>query len=71
MSTKPKKEKNVKTQINDQPKRHIVLSGKRSIVGIEDKSDLSTDYEKDDHFKNYLKNMRCTKEENISKNLLV
>ena len=49
MSTKPKKGKNVKTQINDQPKRHIVLSGKGSIVGIEDKSNLSTDYEKDDH----------------------
>ena len=28
----------------DEPKRHIVLSGKRNIVGVEDKIDLSEDY---------------------------
>ena len=39
--------KNNNDTINE-PKRHIVLSGKRNIVGIEDKSDISEDYEKDD-----------------------
>ena len=34
--------------IVNEPKRHIVLSGKRNIVGIEDKSDMSGDYERDD-----------------------
>jgi DNA-dependent RNA polymerase auxiliary subunit epsilon len=48
MSTKPKREKNDKSPINDEPKRHTVLSGKRNIVGIKDKSDMSEDYEKDD-----------------------
>ena len=38
MSTKPKREKN-NDPINE-PKRHIVLSGRRNIVGIEDKSDI-------------------------------
>ena len=47
MSTKPKRGKNNNDPIN-KPKRHIVLSGKRNIVGIEDKSDISEDYEKDD-----------------------
>ena len=28
----------------DEPKRHIVLSGKRNIVGVEDRTDLSEDY---------------------------
>ena len=28
----------------DETKRHIVLSGKRNIVGVEDKTDLSEDY---------------------------
>ena len=28
----------------DEPKRHIVLSGKRNIVGVEDKTDLSEEY---------------------------
>ena len=32
----------------NEPKRHIVLSRKRNIVRIEDKSDISEDYEKDD-----------------------
>jgi hypothetical protein len=48
MSTKPKRGKNNKDPINDQPRRHIVLSGKTNIVGIEDKSDMSVDYEKED-----------------------
>ena len=44
MSTKPKKGKN-----NDnEPKRYIVLLGKRNIMGIEDRSDMSEDYEKND-----------------------
>ena len=30
----------------DEPKRHIVLSGKRIIVGVEDKTDMSADYDK-------------------------
>jgi hypothetical protein len=32
----------------NEPKRHIVLTGKRNIVGIEDKSDVSENYEKDE-----------------------
>jgi hypothetical protein len=35
MSSKPKKGINKQT---DEPKRHIVLSGKRNIVGVEDKT---------------------------------
>ena len=47
MSTKPKRGKNNNDPIIE-PKRHIVLLGKRNIVGIEDKSNISEDYEKDD-----------------------
>ena len=47
MSTKPKKGKTNDNSSNNEPKRHIVLSGKRNVVGIEDKSDISEDYEKD------------------------
>jgi hypothetical protein len=47
MSTKPKRGKNDDKSTNE-PKRHIVLIGKRNIVGIEDKSDMSEDYEKDE-----------------------
>ena len=47
MSTKPKRGKNNNDPINE-PKPQIVLSGKRNIVGIEGKSDISEDYEKDD-----------------------
>ena len=32
----------------DEPKRHIVLSGKRNIVGVDDKTDKLEDYEKFD-----------------------
>ena len=38
---KPKKGINKQT---DEPKRHIVLSDKRNIVGVEDRTDLSKDY---------------------------
>jgi hypothetical protein len=49
MSTKPKKRKNKQTDTShDEPKRHIVLSGKRNIVGVEDKTDMSQDYDKFD-----------------------
>ena len=41
MSNKPKKGINKQT---DEPKRHIVLSGKRNIVGVEDRTDMSEDY---------------------------
>ena len=41
MSSKPKKGINKQT---DEPKRHIVLSGKRNIVRVEDRTDLSEDY---------------------------
>jgi hypothetical protein len=41
MSSKPKKRINKQT---DQPKRHIVLSGKRNIIGVEDKIDVSEYY---------------------------
>jgi hypothetical protein len=47
MSTKPKRGKHDEKKTNE-PKRHIVLTGKRNIVGIEDKSDVSEDYEKDE-----------------------
>src|SRR3954465_14805658 len=49
MSSRPKKRKNMQTNTSyDEPKRHIVLSGKRNIVGIEDKTDMSEDYNKFD-----------------------
>ena len=41
ISSRPKKGINKQT---DEPKRHIVLSGKRNIVRVEDKTDLSADY---------------------------
>ena len=45
MSTKPRKRKDKKrTCLCDEPKRHIILSGKRNIVGVEDKTDMSEDY---------------------------
>ncbi|XP_044947283.1 uncharacterized protein LOC123396399 [Hordeum vulgare subsp. vulgare] len=46
MSSKPRKRNDKKTISTscDDPKRHIVLSGKRNIVGVEDKTDMSEDY---------------------------
>ena len=47
MSTKPRKRKHKEANTSyDEPKRHIVLSGKRNIVGVEDKTDMSEDYNK-------------------------
>ena len=49
MSTKPKRKKNDdNSKVNREPKRHIVLSEKRNVAGIEDKLDMSGDYERDD-----------------------
>ena len=47
MSTKPRKRKDKEANTSyDEPKRHIVLSEKRDIVGVEGKTDMSEDYEK-------------------------
>ena len=49
MSTKPRKRKDKEANTSyDEPKHHIVLSGKRNIVGVDDKTDMSGDYEKFD-----------------------
>ena len=56
MSTKPKRGKKIDHSIINEPKRHIVLSGKRNIVGIEDKSDMSGDYERDDRIPPFIVN---------------
>ena len=42
MSSKPKK--GINKQKNHESKRYIVLSGKRNIVGVEDKTDLLEEY---------------------------
>ena len=45
--TKPRKRKDKEADTSyDEPKCHIVLSGKRDIVGLEGKTDMSEDYEK-------------------------
>ena len=46
MSTKPRKRNQQRNTSSDEPKRHIVLSGKRNIVRVEDKTDTSEDYNK-------------------------
>jgi hypothetical protein len=47
MSTKLRKRKDKQTNTSyDEPKCHIVLSGKRNIVGLEDRTDMSEDYNK-------------------------
>ena len=43
--TRKRKDKETNTSY-DEPKRHIVLSGKRDIVGVEYKADMSEDDEK-------------------------
>jgi hypothetical protein len=49
MSTKPRKRKDEQMNTSyDEPKRHIVILGKRIIVGVEDKTDMSEDYNKFD-----------------------
>ena len=46
MSTKSRKRKDKEVNTSyDEPKRHIVLSGKRNIMGVDDKTDMSEDYE--------------------------
>ena len=37
--------------------RHIVLSGKRNIVGVDDKIDMSEDYEKFDEIDPFIVNI--------------
>ena len=46
MSTKPRKRKYKEANTSyDKLKHHIVLSGKRNVVGVDDKTDMSEDYE--------------------------
>ena len=42
ISSKPKKNQ---VKSNNEPKRHIVLPGKRKIIGVEDISDKSEDFD--------------------------
>ena len=46
MSSKPRKRNQQKNTSTEEPKRHIVLSGKRNIVGVDNKTDMSEDYNK-------------------------
>jgi hypothetical protein len=47
MSTKPRKRKDKQTNTSyDEPQCHIVLLGKRNIVGLEDTTYMSEDYNK-------------------------
>jgi hypothetical protein len=49
MSSKPKNRKHTATNTSyDEPKHHIVFSGKRNIMGVENKTDMSEDYNKFD-----------------------
>ena len=48
MSSKPPIKKGADKSIDNEPKRHIVLPGKRKIVGVEDKTDISEDYDQFD-----------------------
>src|SRR3954470_16043346 len=58
MSTKPKKRKDKEANASyDEPKRHIVLSGKRDIVGVDDKTDMLEDYEKFDEISPFTVNI--------------
>ena len=45
MSSKPKK---TQGKFDDEPKRHIVLPGKRKIIGVEDISNKSEDFDQFD-----------------------
>ena len=42
--TSSKTKNGMNKQEDHEPKRHTVLSGKRNIVGVEDKTDLSEEY---------------------------
>jgi hypothetical protein len=44
MSTKTRKRNQQKNTSSNEPEHHIVLSGKRNIVGVDDKTDMSVDY---------------------------
>ena len=58
MSTKPRKRKDKEANASyDEPKRHIVLSGKRNIVGVDDKTDMSEDYENFDEIARFTVNI--------------
>ena len=58
MSTRPRKRKDKEANASyDEPKRHIVLSGKRNIVGVDDKTDMSEDYEKFDEISPFTVNI--------------
>jgi hypothetical protein len=46
MSTKTRKRNQQKNTASNEPKRHIVLSEKRNILGVDDKTDMSVDYDK-------------------------
>ena len=47
MSTKPRKRKDKEANTSyDEPKHHIVLSGKRDILRVEGKTYMCEDYEK-------------------------
>ena len=56
MSTKPKKGENNDNDSDNEPKHHIVLLGKRNIMGIEDRSNMSEDYEKNDEIPSFTVN---------------
>ena len=45
MASKPKKNQ---SKSDDEPKRHIILPGKRKIIGVEDISDKSVDFDQFD-----------------------
>jgi hypothetical protein len=61
MSTKSRKRKDKQKNTSyDEPKRHIVLSGKRNIVGVEDKTDMSEDYNKFDEIPPFTVNIDPT-----------
>ena len=58
MSTKPRKRKDKEPNASyNEPKRHIVLSGKINIVGVDDKTDMSGDYEKFDEIAPFIVNI--------------
>ena len=54
MSSRPKKRNILGVE---EPRRHIVLSGKRNIVGVEDKTDMSDDYNNFDEIPPFVVNI--------------
>jgi hypothetical protein len=59
MSFKPKEKRKHKEPNTscDEPKRHIVLSGKIKIMGVVDKTDMSEDYNKFDEIPQFRMNI--------------